>query len=61
MTSGWRTIGRSAPYHRVHSECNNQLQEQRLAKASSIGALFGERDQRLFDELDGADISLSNA
>jgi hypothetical protein len=38
-----------------------ELRERRLAKASSIGALFDELDERLLDELYGADISLSKA
>jgi hypothetical protein len=38
-----------------------QLREQRLARASSIGALFEELDERLLDELYGAEISLSKA
>lgn len=38
-----------------------ELRERRLAKASSIGALFEELDEQLLDELYGADISLSKA
>jgi hypothetical protein len=37
----------------------NQLRERRLARASSIGALFDELDDRLLEELYGADIRLS--
>jgi hypothetical protein len=36
-----------------------QLRERKLASASSIGALFNELDNRLLDELYGAEISLS--
>ena len=36
-----------------------QLREQRLAKASSIGALFEALDERLLDELCGAEIMIS--
>jgi hypothetical protein len=39
----------------------NHLLERRLARASSIGALFDELDEGLLDELYGADISLSKA
>jgi hypothetical protein len=39
----------------------NRLQEQRLAGATSIGALFAELDERLLDELYGADIRFSKA
>jgi hypothetical protein len=38
-----------------------RLREQRLAKARSIGALFDALDERLLDELYGAEISLSKA
>jgi hypothetical protein len=43
------------------SDAGTKLQEQRLARASSIGALFEELDERLLDELYGAEISLSKA
>jgi hypothetical protein len=36
-----------------------QLKDRRLMKATSIGALYAELDERLLDELYGADISLS--
>jgi hypothetical protein len=36
-----------------------KLEEQRLASASSIGALFDQLDERLLEELYGAEISLS--
>jgi hypothetical protein len=39
----------------------NRLREQRLAAATSIGALFEELDQRLLDHLCGAEIRLSKA
>jgi hypothetical protein len=35
-----------------------QLREQRLARATSIGALFEELDDQLLDELYGAKFSL---
>ena len=35
-----------------------QLREQRLARATSIGALFEELDDQLLDELYGASFSL---
>jgi hypothetical protein len=38
-----------------------QLREQRFARATSIGALFEELDDRLLDELYGATISLARA
>jgi hypothetical protein len=39
----------------------NRLREQRLAAATSVGALFEELDARLLDELYGAEIRLSKA
>ena len=39
----------------------NQLRDRRLAKTTSIGALFDALDERLLDELYGAEISLSKA
>lgn len=38
-----------------------QLQKQKIGRASSIGALFESLDERLLDELQGAQISLSPA
>lgn len=38
-----------------------ELRERRFAKASSIGALFENLDERLLDNLYGAEISLSPA
>jgi hypothetical protein len=35
--------------------------EQKFAKASSVGALFDALDERLLEELYGAEISLSSA
>jgi hypothetical protein len=39
----------------------NRLRDQRLAKTTSIGALFDALDERLLDELYGAEITLSKA
>jgi hypothetical protein len=36
-----------------------QMREQRLTRATSIGALFEELDDQLLDELYGAEFSLS--
>jgi hypothetical protein len=36
-----------------------KLHEQRLARASSIGALFDQLNETLLDELHGAQLSLS--
>lgn len=39
----------------------NQLRDHRLAKMTSVGALFDAFNERLLDELYGAEISLSKA
>ena len=39
----------------------NQLRDQRLTKATSVGALFDVLNDQLLDELYGAEISLSKA
>ena len=51
----------AALYEGTYADVWNQLRERRLAKTSSIGALFDELDERLLDELHGADISLSKS
>jgi hypothetical protein len=38
-----------------------QLREQKLAHATSIGALYDELDDQLIDELSGAKISFARA
>lgn len=43
------------------SDAWNQLRDQRLARTTSIGALFDALDERLLDRLYGAEISLSKA
>lgn len=48
-------------FGRACADMWNQLLERRFAKASSIGALFDQLDERLLDELYGADISVSKA
>lgn len=48
-------------FGRACADVCNQLLERRFAKASSIGALFDQLDERLLDELCGADISVSKA
>jgi hypothetical protein len=48
-------------FGRACADVWNQLRERRFAAASSIGALFDQLDERLLDELYGADISLSKA
>ena len=48
-------------FGRACADVWTQLRERRLARASSIGALFDELDERLIEELYGAEISLSKA
>jgi hypothetical protein len=46
-------------FGRACGEIWTHLREERLARATSIGALFDELDERLLDELYGAEICLS--
>jgi hypothetical protein len=65
--------GHTILYERVHDildaesfgkACSNawvQLREQKLAHATSIGALYDELDDQLLDELSGAKFSFAKA
>jgi hypothetical protein len=48
-------------FGRTCTDVWTQLRDRRLASATSIGVLFDELDERLIEELFGADISLSKA
>ena len=48
-------------FGRACADAWTQLREQRLAKATSIGALFDALDDELLDGLIGAEIALSKA
>jgi hypothetical protein len=48
-------------FGRACADAWTQLREQRLAKTTSIGALYDELDDELLEGLLGAEISLSKA
>ncbi len=59
LYEGTYDVSDGESFGRACADVWSHLREQRLANASSIGALFAELDERLLDELYGADISLS--
>ncbi len=59
LQEGTYDISDAESFGRACADLWMQLQEQRLAKATSIGALYDRLDERLLDELYGAEISLS--
>ncbi len=61
LYEGTYHVGDADSFGRACADAWSKLQEQRLASASSIGALFEELDEGLLGELLGADISLSRA
>lgn len=48
-------------FGRACADVWTQLRDQRLAKTTSIGALFDALDDQLLEDLIGAEISLSKA
>ena len=54
-------ISDAETFGKACSHAWTQLREQRLARATSIGALYEELDDRLLDELHGARFSLVKA
>jgi hypothetical protein len=61
LHEGSYDVSDAESFGRACAHAWTQLREQRLANASSIGALFDALDERLLDELYGAKISLSKA
>ena len=61
LHEGTYDISDADGFGRACADLWTQLQEQRLAKATSIGALFDQLDERLLDELYGAEIRISKA
>lgn len=59
LYEGTYDVSDAASFGRACADAWSRLQEQRLAKATSIGALFDQLDERLLEELYGAEISLS--
>jgi hypothetical protein len=52
-------ISDAESFGRACADAWTQLREQRLDRASSIGALFEHLNDQLLDELDGASFSLT--
>jgi hypothetical protein len=52
-------ISDAETFGKACSQAWMQLREQRLARATSIGALFEELNDQLLDELNGAKLSLT--
>jgi hypothetical protein len=54
-------ISDAESFGRACAQAWTQLREQRLGRATSIGALFEHLNDQLLDELDGARLSLTRA
>jgi hypothetical protein len=52
-------IGDAEAFGRACSHAWAQMREQRLARATSIGALFEELDDQVLGDLDGANLRFS--
>jgi hypothetical protein len=52
-------IGDAEAFGRACSHAWAQMREQRLARATSIGALFEELDNQVLGDLDGANLRFS--
>jgi hypothetical protein len=61
LYEGVYDVSDAASFGKACADLWDRLQEQRLAGATSIGALYDELDDRLLGELLGAEISLSRA
>lgn len=61
LYGGIYEVSDAESFGRACAHAWTQLREEKIAKASSIGALFESLDERLLDELQGAQISLSPA
>ena len=61
MHEGTYDVSDAESFGRACAHLWTQLRERKLAKASSVGALFDALDDQLLEELYGAEISLSKA
>jgi hypothetical protein len=59
LSEGVYDISDAESFGRACAQVWTQLHERRLAQASSIGALYETLNDRLIDELHGAEISFS--
>ena len=56
---GQHDVSDAESFGTAFAEVWTRLREEQLARASSIGALYEELDERLLDVLEGAEISLT--
>jgi len=61
LYEGIHDVADADSFGRACAHAWTQLQEQKLEKATSVGALYNALEERLLDDLDGAEISLSRA
>jgi hypothetical protein len=61
LFDGVREVSDAESFGAAFSDAWKHMVEQKFAKASSVGALFETLDERLLDELYGAEIKLSSA
>jgi hypothetical protein len=61
LYEGAYTVSDAESFGRACADAWTHLREQRLAKATSVGALYENLNEQLLDDLQGAEISLSKA
>jgi hypothetical protein len=61
LQEGTYDIFDAASFGKACADLWNRLREDKLAKATSIGALYDELNERLLDDLYGAQIGISKA
>lgn len=61
LYEGVHDVSDAESFGRACAHAWTHLREQRLEKATSVGALFDALDERLLDDLYGAEFSLSKA
>lgn len=59
LYEGIHDVGDADGFGRACAAAWATMQERRMTKASSVGALFEALDETLLDELDGAQLRLS--
>jgi hypothetical protein len=61
LGTGTYDVSDAESFGKACADLWTRLREDRLAKATSIGALYDQLNERLLDELHGAEISISRA
>jgi hypothetical protein len=61
LYEGSYDVSDAASFGTACTDIWNRMQEERLAKTTSIGALYDRLDDRLLEELVGAEIAVSRA